>query len=213
MYQNVTVVTNELVIPGYMRMVISCPEMAAAAQCGQFMMLKAWDGNAPFLMRPISINFADPKEGTMTFLYKIVGEGTKLMAALKEGDKMQALGPLGHGFPVSAEAKRVAIIGRGIGIAPLRLLAKTALSQGDGGAEVENGVAHAVIAVPEHCKVGVQLFAAVFADLRAHALYGESDVEKGGEHGVKKAVADEFGAAAVAVLSKGKQEHSFASRG
>jgi len=133
MYQNVTVVTNELVIPGYMRMVISCPEMAAAAQCGQFMMLKAWDGNAPFLMRPISINFADPKEGTMTFLYKIVGEGTKLMAALKEGDKMQALGPLGHGFPVSAEAKRVAIIGRGIGIAPLRLLAKTAL---DCGAEV-----------------------------------------------------------------------------
>ena len=118
MYQKVTVVSNEQVIPGYMRMVISCPEMAAAAQCGQFMMLKAWEGYAPFLMRPISINFADAKEGTMTFLYKVVGEGTERMAALKQGEYMQALGPLGHGFPVPADAKRVAVIGRGIGIVP-----------------------------------------------------------------------------------------------
>ena len=130
MYQKVTVVSNEQVIPGYMRMVISCPDMAAAAQPGQFMMLKAWEGYAPFLMRPISINFADPKEGTMTFLYKVVGEGTERMAALREGEYMQALGPLGHGFPIPKDAKRVAVIGRGIGIAPLLLLAKWALDQG-----------------------------------------------------------------------------------
>lgn len=130
MYQTVKVVENVELTPGFLRLVLQAKEMAAASEPGQFVMLKAWEGNAPFLMRPISINFADPAEGTLTFLYKVVGEGTKRMAALHSGDHMQVLGPLGHGFPLEKTAKRIAVIGRGIGIAPLRLLARRALDQG-----------------------------------------------------------------------------------
>ena len=130
MYQTVEAVQTSAISPQYLRLVIRAPEMAQAAQPGQFMMLKAWEGTVPFLMRPISINDADPREGTISFLYKVVGEGTRLMSALKCGDKLQALGPLGHGFPLESGAKRIAVIGRGIGIAPLRLLARRAIEQG-----------------------------------------------------------------------------------
>ena len=94
-----------------MRLRVQASEMAAQTQPGQFYMLKAWEGNVPFLMRPISVNSADQNAGTITFLYKVVGEGTKLLAALQAGDALWALGPLGHGFPVPEGAKRVAVIG------------------------------------------------------------------------------------------------------
>lgn len=130
MYQTVEAVQTQAISPRYLRLTVRAPEMAEAAQPGQFAMLKAWEGTVPFLMRPISINDADPREGTLSFLYKVVGEGTKRMAALRPGDALQILGPLGHGFPLAPEAKRIALIGRGIGIAPLRLLARRALAQG-----------------------------------------------------------------------------------
>lgn len=130
MYQTVEVARTAAISPQYLRLVIHAPEMARAAQPGQFMMLRAWEGMDPFLMRPISINDADGQAGTVSFLYKVVGAGTALMAKLRVGDTLQVLGPLGHGFPLPAEARRIAVIGRGIGIAPLRLLARRAREQG-----------------------------------------------------------------------------------
>ena len=130
MYQTVKVVENQAVTPGYFRLVLRAEEMAAASQPGQFVMLKCWRGSDPFLMRPISINYADPQAGTMTFLCKIVGAGTRLLAELRPGDEVQVLGPLGHGFPLPEAPRRVAVIGRGIGIAPLRLLARRAMDRG-----------------------------------------------------------------------------------
>lgn len=130
MYQTVEVAETSAISPAYRRIVIRAPEMAGASQPGQFMMLKAWEGTVPFLMRPISINDADTGAGTVSFLYKVVGEGTALMAKLRPGDTMQALGPLGHGFPLPEGGQRIAVIGRGIGIAPLRLLTRRARERG-----------------------------------------------------------------------------------
>ncbi len=81
---------------------------------GQFYMLRAW-GNYPLLSRPISI-FNKSDEG-IEFLIQVVGEGTALLAALRPGDPVTLEGPFGNGFP-EAEG-RVALIGGGIGIAPL----------------------------------------------------------------------------------------------
>jgi dihydroorotate dehydrogenase electron transfer subunit len=81
-------------------------------------------------MRPISINAVDAEKGTLTLLYKVVGTGTELMSRLVAGDSVQMLGPLGKGFPIGKDCRRVAVIGRGIGIAPLRFLAETCLARG-----------------------------------------------------------------------------------
>lgn len=89
------------------------------AKMGQFCMLRAWD-NDPLLSRPLSI--FDRDESTLTFLYKIVGKGTEIMKKLKPGDDIICQGPYGNSFPIVKG--RIAMVGGGVGIAPLYNAAK-----------------------------------------------------------------------------------------
>ena len=86
---------------------------------GQFYMLRAWD-MYPLLSRPISIYDID--DNSITFLYKVFGEGTKILSKLQVGDTIKLEGPYGNGYEY-VEGK-VALVGGGIGIAPLYLVAK-----------------------------------------------------------------------------------------
>lgn len=95
-------------------------EKANDARMGQFYMLRAWR-HYPVLSRPLSVYDADGE--TLTFLYKVMGQGTELFAGLKPGDDITLDGPHGNGFP---EAKgKIALVGGGVGIAPFYLAAKT----------------------------------------------------------------------------------------
>lgn len=90
------------------------------AQMGQFYMLRAWD-MFPLLSRPISVFDAD--EETLTFLYKVIGQGTELLSKCVAGDEVEMGRALGNTFPdVSG---RIAMVGGGVGIAPLYLAART----------------------------------------------------------------------------------------
>ena len=93
---------------------------------GQFCMLRAW-GEYPVLSRPISIFDCD--EESISFLFKVVGQGTELLAQLKAGDTIDVQGPYGNGFP--AVSGKVALVGGGIGVAPLCLTAKKMKEQGN----------------------------------------------------------------------------------
>ena len=62
---------------------------------GQFYMLRAWD-KYPLLSRPISIHDID-EEG-ITFLYKVVGEGTEILSKLEVNDTIKLEGPYGKGY-------------------------------------------------------------------------------------------------------------------
>ena len=75
------------------------------------------------LSRPISVYDADKE--SVSFLYKVVGKGTELLRQLKEGDEITLDGAHGNGFPSLADKKRIALVGGGVGIAPLYLAAKT----------------------------------------------------------------------------------------
>lgn len=89
------------------------------ADMGQFYMLRAWN-RYPVLSRPISVFDADKE--TASFLYKIVGQGTEIFKNLEPGDDITVDGPHGNGFP---EVKgKIALVGGGVGIAPLYLAAK-----------------------------------------------------------------------------------------
>lgn len=130
MYNTVSVRSQDIVVPGVMTLTVLAPEMAAASAPGQFYMLKSWREQDPFLMRPISIDHIDVQAGTLTFLYKVVGRGTELLSHLRGGDTLELLGPLGKGFPIDGSCRRAAVIGRGIGIAPLRPLVEQLRTQG-----------------------------------------------------------------------------------
>lgn len=94
-------------------------------QAGQFFMLKA-ETSAVFLMRPVSAFFCD--DSAIRFLIQKRGEGTRELCALREGERVRLLGPSGNGFvlpsKINADSpQRVALIGGGIGVAPITYLA------------------------------------------------------------------------------------------
>jgi dihydroorotate dehydrogenase electron transfer subunit len=114
---------------GYLGLVVRSPDVAAAARPGQFAMLRAWPGWDPLLPRPFSFARLDPERGTCEFLYRVVGRGTELLARLQPGDPVTVLAPLGEPFPLP-ERGRIALVGRGLGIAPLIAVADLASGRG-----------------------------------------------------------------------------------
>ena len=82
---------------GYRQIVFDAPKIAADAQPGQFVHLRVPALEASALRRPFSIFNADA--GRLELLYKTVGRGTAALNAVKPGDEVSVMGPLGHGFP------------------------------------------------------------------------------------------------------------------
>lgn len=93
---------------------------------GQFYMVRSWE-HYPVLSRPISVYDADSE--SVSLLVRIVGEGTEILSTLREGDKITLDGPYGNGFPTVGG--KVAMVGGGVGIAPLYLAAKTLREHSD----------------------------------------------------------------------------------
>jgi len=91
------------------------------AKPGQFYMLKAWEEGL-ILPRPISVY--EVYEKSISFLYALVGKGTKELSKLEVGDEIQITGALGNGFPLDTIKGKVAIVAGGIGIAPMNYLVK-----------------------------------------------------------------------------------------
>jgi dihydroorotate dehydrogenase electron transfer subunit len=110
------------------RLRLLCPEIAALAEPGQFILLRVnalWD---PFLRRPFSFSrilapaggkLPPRDEGGVEILYRIVGRGTSLMTRIQVGQRLEILGPLGNGFRMVEGKERAILVGGGIGVAPL----------------------------------------------------------------------------------------------
>ena len=109
---------------------------------GQFVEVLVEGSREVMLRRPISVHDVDEEAGTMTLLVQVVGNGTRKLAELQAGDKLNMVYPLGHGFTVgSAEEcrgeqrsaeKKVLLVGGGAGIAPLLHLSKVLKAKGVG---------------------------------------------------------------------------------
>lgn len=91
---------------------------------GQFINIKL-DGL--FLRRPISV--CDVDGDTVTIIYKVVGKGTELMSAM-ESCKLDVLTGLGNGYDTSVSGECPLLLGGGVGVPPLYMLAKKLISEG-----------------------------------------------------------------------------------
>lgn len=98
------------------------PECARCARPGQFVHLTC-DPALP-LRRPISLMRVNPRESWIEILYKAVGEGTRLLARRKPGDRISSIGPIGNPFQVHADRPRPLLIGGGVGMPPMVFLAE-----------------------------------------------------------------------------------------
>ncbi|TLX73669.1 dihydroorotate dehydrogenase electron transfer subunit [Labilibacter sediminis] len=90
---------------------------------GQFVEIKVENGPNTFLRRPISIHEVDNDKNEILLLIQEVGEGTRLMAELKPGDKLDMIYPLGNQFSIPNKGN-VLLVGGGVGVAPLLMLGR-----------------------------------------------------------------------------------------
>lgn len=101
---------------------VQAPECAVDAKPGQFAHL-ACDPLLP-MRRPLSIMRVDPQQGWVDFLYKMVGQGTALLAQRKAGETISLLGPIGQPFKTDPSRPRTLLLGGGVGMPPMVFLAE-----------------------------------------------------------------------------------------
>ena len=116
------VIANTRLSPQYNVLALAAPAIAAAAQPGQFVMVKTSLGLDPLLRRPFSIFeiVRDARGGVLglSLLNKRVGVGTSLLYEARPGDRIGCLGPLGRPFvPVDPPTEAWMVAG-GVGLAP-----------------------------------------------------------------------------------------------
>ncbi|MBE6572354.1 MAG: dihydroorotate dehydrogenase electron transfer subunit [Ruminococcaceae bacterium] len=92
---------------------------------GQFVNIKL-DGL--FLRRPISV--CDCENGILTLVYKVVGKGTEKMCGMKAGEKLDILTGLGNGYDLEKSGDTPLLLGGGVGVPPLYMLAKELIKKG-----------------------------------------------------------------------------------
>jgi dihydroorotate dehydrogenase electron transfer subunit len=103
---------------------ISSPGIAAQARAGQFVHVRPGTSFDPLLRRPYSFNGIDRASGEIELIVKALGAGGEWIAARREGDRLDLLGPLGSSFVIQRSTRNLLLVAGGTGIAPMRVLAE-----------------------------------------------------------------------------------------
>lgn len=100
-------------------------DVSEITSSGQFVNIKL---NGLYLRRPISV--CDCENGVLTLVYKTVGKGTVQMAAMAVGEEIDVLTGLGNGYNTALSGEKPVLLGGGVGVPPLYLLAKKLIADG-----------------------------------------------------------------------------------
>ena len=119
-----TITENTHLTESVMRMRLS-GDVADITSPGQFVNIKL-DGL--YLRRPISV--CDVNENELTIIYKIVGHGTEKMSEMAVGETLDTLVGLGNGYDTGVSGERPLLLGGGVGVPPLYMLAKKLIGEG-----------------------------------------------------------------------------------
>ena len=119
-----TIISNEALTDCVFKMVLSGDTSAITAS-GQFVNIRL---EGMFLRRPISV--CDYDEATLTIIYKVVGKGTRAMAKMASGDKLDILTGLGNGYDLTLSGEKPVLLGGGVGVPPMYNLAKKLTDEG-----------------------------------------------------------------------------------
>src|SRR5258708_14353159 len=122
------VVANRALSSDYNVLTLSAPGIAAGADPGQFVMVKASSRRDPLLRRPFSVfEVVRDTRGTpsaITILSKRIGISTRELYEAKPGQTIATLGPLGRPFTVVDPPADAWMVAGGVGLAPFATLAE-----------------------------------------------------------------------------------------
>ena len=122
------ILSNERYGDNLYRLEVFSPYICSNAQAGQFINVKCSYGGSldPFLRRPFAIFDIEKKFNVFSILYLLRGRGTRFLSLLDQGDMLDFVGPLGKPVDLTGAGADILLIGGGIGIAPLHLIARIA---------------------------------------------------------------------------------------
>ena len=119
MKQGIFEIKSNIALTATVYKMVLAGDTSAVTAPGQFVNILL-DGL--FLRRPISVNECVNNE--LTLIYKVVGKGTEQMAKMNAGQTLDVLTGLGNGYDLSKSGDRPLLIGGGVGVPPLYMLAR-----------------------------------------------------------------------------------------
>ncbi len=123
-YQETALIKEQREIaPGIYSLWLQTEQIAEEARPGQFVSVYCHD-QSRLLPRPISICEIDKENKALRLVYRAAGAGTQEFSGYGAGDTLRLVGPLGNGFPLDKDYKKVFLIGGGIGVPPMVELSK-----------------------------------------------------------------------------------------
>ena len=124
----VKIVHKKVLNPSVTLLEVEAPLIAKKAKAGQFIILRLDEQGERI---PLTIADYDREKGTVTIIFQKVGLTTELLAELNEGDSIRDfVGPLGLPTELPEGAKRVCVVGGGVGCAIAYPQAKTCHAEG-----------------------------------------------------------------------------------
>lgn len=127
-----TVIQNYRLTENIHHLIMDAPMLTAHASPGQFVHIQCGEGN--FLRRPISICMV--QDAQLHIVFAVKGNGTGWLAARDIGDKLDVLGPQGHGYDMACLGDTPVFIGGGIGVPPMLYAMHKAVQAGASGTAV-----------------------------------------------------------------------------
>lgn len=121
----VPIVSNEKLGKDLHRLRFQSRELASGLGPGNFIHIKVSPGLDPVFRRAMSIYSCDGD--TFAILFRVIGKGTRLLSRMRDGDRVDILGPLGNGFDMPTSDETVIMVAGGTGLPPLHFLARRAL--------------------------------------------------------------------------------------
>jgi len=117
------VTLNNQITGDYFALYLKCPAKLPPIFPGQFAEVLVSNSAETYLRRPFSIYDVDYEKNELSLLIKKIGKGTVALSELKTGDTLNLVYPLGNSFSLP-KGEKVLLVGGGVGIAPMLLLAR-----------------------------------------------------------------------------------------
>jgi dihydroorotate dehydrogenase electron transfer subunit len=118
------IMENRCLASGHFLLTIRLPNSFTTPSPGQFVMIRNSDLREPLLPRPLSVYGFHREDGhaILNLFFRVIGRGTSLLSRLNPGASLTILGPLGRGFTIDPDIRKIILVAGGVGAAPLVFL-------------------------------------------------------------------------------------------
>ncbi|HUW40807.1 MAG TPA: dihydroorotate dehydrogenase electron transfer subunit [Rectinemataceae bacterium] len=118
------ILANRSMAESWRELVLKWDPSAGRPAPGQFFTFRASASTDPLLRRPLAFSAADEAGSSVSAVYQVRGQATRLLGELASGARIDLIGPLGRPFPRPRPGERPLLAAGGVGIGPVLFLAR-----------------------------------------------------------------------------------------